>query len=167
MGIVFGIIALIIVIVAIKQAFANTGITYSSKRRAAKLSENPSALDTTLSTMTHRCWYVTADIIPDWQERIKALPSSFLIGKFAKINQCVVRNGNELVMVVVCDERFMNDAIHNVQFEHGYKLVPFDVWVRFNASAQIIEMKVKTPDDTKQRNLMSTFGRKFFAHLTA
>ena len=165
MGIVLGIIALIVAIVAIRQAFANTGISYSSKRRAAKLADNPSALDATLSTLTHRCWYVNADIIPDWEERINALPSSFSIGKFAKINQCVVRNDSELVMIVVCDERYMNDAVHNVQFEHGYKLVPFDVLVRVNPTTQLIEMKVKMPDDTKQRNLMSTFGRKFFAHL--
>ncbi len=166
MGIVFGIIALIVVIVAIKQAIANSGISYSSKRRAAKLADNPSALDETLSKLTHRCWYINSDMIPDWEERIKGLPSSFSIGKFATINQCVIRNDNELVMIVVCDERYINDAIHNVRFEHGFKLVPFDVWVRVNPSTLLIEMKVKMPDDTKQRNLMSTFGRKFFAHLT-
>lgn len=155
-----------VAIVAIKQAFANTGISYTSKRRAAKLAENPAALDTSLSKFTHRCWYVNADTIPDWEQRIKSLPSSFSIGKFANVNQCIVRNGNELVMVVVCDERYLNDVIHNVRFEHGFKLVPFDVWVRVNTSTRLIEMKVKTPDDTKQRNLMSAFGRKFFAQLT-
>jgi hypothetical protein len=166
MGIVFGIIAIIIAVVAIWQGFVNSGISYSATRRANKLADNPSGLDATITKLTHRCWYVNADTIPDWTTRITRLPSSFSIGKFADIKQCVIRNESELVMIVVCDERYINDTIHNVRPEHAFKLVPFDVWVRYNSSNQTIEMKVKMPDDIKQRNLMSTFGRKFFAYIT-
>lgn len=142
------------------------GAEYRSGKATRKLQSNPQSAHELLPKLVHRCWYVNMDQILDWEQKIKSLPPKFRIGGFANVNHWVLLNDNEALLVVVAEYSVLTSSLSPRVSAVG-ELFNFNAHIRPNASTGNYEMRTTSPDGQEEKNVMSSFGRKFFEMIKA
>lgn len=148
--------------------FATRTISNSTNSNKAisvvdQLKTQPEKTPELLQSLIQRCWYINDDRIKNWDMCLHKIPETFNIENY----QCLYRQfeNRNVLMVVKCNTQGLQGTVSGTK---NVKLVYTHLfYIRHNPSTKYIEVMTQSYEDTFEKNLQSTFGRKMMDALIA